>query len=343
MKKLVKNSYFQFLLLALALLLIVPLASLGIIPSSIVVNIATVIIYGIAALGLNILLGFSGLISLGTAGFMGLGAYLSAYFTYQMNLPFEVSLILSILIPTLIGILIGFVSLKIEGLYLAIATLAVAEVFREIFIQFDFFTGGSSGAKAAYPKLFFGLLDLSKQPIVARSVTYCLIVFVLLVILFLSFNLLKGYIGRSFNAMRGSEHAAQAMGINILRYRIIAFAIATAFAALAGVLYVHIIRISYPTTWNMNLSLDMLAIIVIGGFRSLYGTFVGSFVVYGMSEIFLKKIDGISEYAYIIKGVLIILVILFYPGGIMQLFRDIRQKIRQLFKKDKEVIHEPVR
>lgn len=324
-----KNTYLQFFLLCTLLALIPTMVKLGILSTNYIIVFAGVIVYGIAALGLNVLLGYSGLISLGTAGFMGLGAYLSAFFTETLSLPFEVSIILSILIPTLLGILVGMVSLKIEGLYLAIATLAVAEILREIFIQFNAFTGGTSGSKANYPSLFFNTLNLDRQQ------TYILICIILFVVLFLVFNFLKGYLGRALNAMRGSEHAAQAMGINIFRYRLVSFAIATALAATAGVLYVHIIRLSYPASWTMNTSLDILAIIVIGGFRSIYGTFFGSFIVYGMSELFLKKWIAIDGFPYVVKGILIILVVLFYPGGAIRIFSDVKRLFLRIFRKGK--------
>lgn len=334
MRKLKENKILQFVFMGVLLATVPFLAQYDILPRNYVVVFASVIIYGIAALGLNVLLGFSGLISLGTAGFMGLGAYLSAYFTGQMGLPFELSLILSVLIPTLLGLLVGLVSLKIEGLYLAIATLAVSEVFREIFIQFDTFTGGASGAQASYPKLLFGALSLDRES------TYIFITIVMVIVVILAYYLLNGYIGRAFNAMRGSEHAAQAMGISLFRYRLLSFAFATALAALAGVLYVHIIRLSYPSSWTLNTSLDSLAVVVIGGFRSIYGTFIGSFIVYAVSELFLKRIKEIADYAYIIKGVLIIVVIMFYPGGSIQIFNDIKRKVKRLFtRKGREVEH----
>lgn len=330
MKKYLNNPYIQFVLFALALGLIPGLTNIGVLSKNYIIVFAGVIIYGIAALGLNVLLGYSGLISLGTAGFMGLGAYLSAYFTGKMNMPFELSFVLAILIPTFLGILVGLVSLKIDGLYLAIATLAVAEIFREIFIQFDAFTGGASGAQSSYPSLLFGKVQLT------RSGTYYLIVVVLLAVIVLVYNLLKGYVGRSLNAMRGSEHAAAAMGVNIFKYRLVSFALATALAATAGVLYVHIIRVSVPNSWTLNTSLDILAVIVIGGFRSIYGTFFGAFFVYGVSELFLKQISWMAEFAYIIKGVLIILIVMYYPGGSVQMFNKIKIKVKKLFKKVKK-------
>ena len=334
MKKHLHNPYLQFIVFGLALGLIPTLTNIGILPKNYIIVFAGVIIYGIAALGLNVLLGYSGLISLGTAGFMGLGAYISAYLTGQMNVPFEISFVVAILVPTLLGIVVGLVSLKIEGLYLAIATLAVAEVLRAVFIQFDSFTGGASGAQSSYPSLLFGQVQLN------RTGTYYLICVVLVAVLVLVYNLLKGYVGRALNAMRGSEHAAAAMGINIFKYRLVSFALATALAATAGVLYVHVIRLSFPSSWTLNASLDILAVIVIGGFRSIYGTFFGAFFVYGVSELFLKQIPWMADFAYIIKGVLIILVVMYYPGGSVQMFNQIKSRFKKIFKKKEVTVHE---
>lgn len=334
MKKHLHNPYLQFIVFGLALGLIPALTNIGVLPKNYIIVFAGVIIYGIAALGLNVLLGYSGLISLGTAGFMGLGAYISAYLTGKMNVPFEISFVVAILVPTLLGIIVGLVSLKIEGLYLAIATLAVAEVLRAVFIQFDSFTGGASGAQSSYPSLLFGKVQLD------RSGTYYLIVLVLVAVLVLVYNLLKGYVGRALNAMRGSEHAAAAMGINIFKYRLVSFALATALAATAGVLYVHVIRLSFPSSWTLNASLDILAVIVIGGFRSIYGTFFGAFFVYGVSELFLKQIPWMADFAYIIKGVLIILVVMYYPGGSVQMFNQIKSRFKKIFKKKEVAVHE---
>ncbi len=137
--------------------------------------------------------------------------------------------------------------------------------------------------------------------------------------------------------MRGSEAAAQAMGVNLLKYRLMAFGIATLYAALGGVLYVHFIRFAYPSGWNVNLSLQILAVVVIGGMRTIIGPVIGSFIVFGVPELILKQlpiIGNIDGLAYIFTGVLIIVVILFYPNGLIYIGHD----IKKLFKKEK--IHE---
>jgi branched-chain amino acid transport system permease protein len=324
--KMTFKPWMGFVIFGLLLALIPSLAQYTtFVRSATIVTIGGTLIFAIAALGLNILLGYSGLISLGTAGFMGLAAYLSAYFTVNMGLPFEVSLILSVLIPTMIGVLVGLISLKIEGMYLAIATLAVSEILRKSFEEFQFITNGFSGKSASFPRLL-GMLQLD------RAQTYYLIVFILIIVMLLTYNMMNGQVGRAFNAMRGSESAASAMGVYSLKYRLIAFALATIFASLAGILYVHFIRFSYPTTWNLKLSLDFLAMIVIGGLRSIYGTVLGAFIVFAIPDLFLKQIPFFNQISYVLNGVLIIVVIMFYPNGLINLGYDVKRWALKLRK-----------
>jgi branched-chain amino acid transport system permease protein len=325
-----KNPHIQFVLFGLVLATLPILAAnFSFIRSGYIISIGGTMIYAIAALGLNILLGYSGLISLGTAGFMGLASYISAYLTVDLGLPFEVAVLAAILIPTIIGIIVGLISLKIEGLYLAIATLAVSEILRKTFEEFDYFTNGFSGKAASFPKLL-GFYQLD------RTTMYYLIVVVLVIVMLLTYNLVNGQIGRAFNAMRGSEPAASAMGVYLLKYRLIAFAVSTIFAAVAGVLYVHFIRYSYPSIWTLKLSLDFLAMIVIGGLRSIYGTVLGAFVVFAVPDIFLKQIPFFNQLSYSLNGVLIIVVIMFYPNGLIHIFRSSKQQLIRLVERIKK-------
>jgi branched-chain amino acid transport system permease protein len=321
-----KNPHIQFVIFGIALSFVPALASMGVLKASTITIIGGTLIYAIAALGFNILLGYSGLITLGTAGFMGLAAYISAYVTMNMKLPFEVALILAIAIPTLIGVLVGLVSLKIEGIYLAIATLCVSEILRKTFEELGSFTNGFSGKQASYPELL-GFLKLN------RTTTYYFIVLVLIIIMLLTYNMMNGQLGRALNAMRGSEAASQAMGVNLLKYRLVAFALATIYASVAGVLYVHFIRFSYPSTWSLKLSLDFMAMVVIGGLRSIYGTVLGAFIVFAVPDLFLKEIPHFSQLSYVFNGVLIILVIMFYPNGLIYVGRDVKKFINKLKKR----------
>jgi len=233
-------------------------------------------------------------------------------------------LIISVTIPLFIGLIIGLISLRIEGYYLAIATLGVAEIFRQVFVELDFFTGGFSGKNAGYPDL--GIFTLDKMW------TYILIAVCLIAIMIITHNIVYSRSGRALLTMRGSEPAAQAMGINLLKYRLMAFGIATLYAALGGVLYVHFIRFAYPSGWNVNLSLQILAVIVIGGMRTITGPVLGAIVVFGVPELILKQlpiIGNVDGLAYIFTGILIIVVILFYPNGLIYIGND----IKKLFKR----------
>jgi len=319
-----KKTYTKYILIGLAFIIAPFLQQLGVISSSSIIVLGTVMFYSIVSIGLNVLLGYSGLISLGTAGFMGMGAYISAYLTQDLGLPFILSLIISVTIPLFIGLIIGLISLRIEGYYLAIATLGVAEIFRQVFVELDFFTGGFSGKNAGYPDL--GVFTLDKMW------TYILIAVCLIAIMIITHNIVYSRSGRALLTMRGSEPAAQAMGINLLKYRLMAFGIATLYAALGGVLYVHFIRFAYPSGWNVNLSLQILAVIVIGGMRTITGPVLGAIVVFGVPELILKQlpiIGNVDGLAYIFTGILIIVVILFYPNGLIYIGND----IKKLFKR----------
>lgn len=331
--KVYRSPYSRYVFFGLVICMLPLLAKAGIMPTSFLTLLGSVMIYSIVALGLNMLLGYSGMISLGTAGFMGLGAYVAGYFTSQLNAPFVVAMAIAIFAAALIGVLVGFVSLRVAGIYLAIATLCVSEILRKTFEELDTFTGGFSGMSAKYPNLF-GVWQLN------REWTFVLMAVILVLVMILTHNLVNGQLGRAMHAMRGSEVAAQAMGINLLKYRLIVFAIAAAYAALAGVLYIHFVKFSYPSLWVMMLSLNILAAVVIGGLRSIYGTVIGAFIVFAIPDLVLKKIPVIGDIEglpYIFSGVLIILVIMFYPNGVVGLRYDIvrfaKWVYRKLFKK----------
>lgn len=321
-----RNPYFRYILFGVFLTLFPIAASIGLIPSSFTTLMGSVLIYSVVGLGLNLLLGYSGLISLGTAGFMGLGAYVAGYLSTKMNIHFILALIVALFIAALIGVLVGFVSLRVAGVYLAIATLCVSEILRKTYEELEWLTNGFSGLNGTYPIIFGVKLD--------RSSTYILVTIVLVLVMMLTHNLVNGQLGRALHAMRGSEVAAQAMGVNLLKYRLIIFAIASAYAALGGVLYIHFIRFSAPGTWIMMLSLNVLGAVVIGGLRSIYGTVFGAFIIFAVPDMVLKPLFGeIDGLAYVFTGVLIILVIMFYPAGVKGLREDGLRLFRFLYKK----------
>lgn len=316
-------SYVKILIIGAIFFSVPTLQEMGILEYATVTVIGTVLYYSVAAIGLNVLLGYSGLVSLGTAGFMGLGAYLSGYFVEDN---FVLGIVVAIAIPAILGLIVGLISLRLEGYYLAIATLGIAEILKTMFTEFDKYTGGFSGMNIGYPEFFN---SFGTNP---RNVAYWIAVILLVVLLIITHNFIHSSTGRAMLAMKGSSAAAQAMGVNLLKYKLTAFIIATMYAALAGILYMFIIRSSYPNTWGLNLSLQLLAVVVIGGVRTITGPIFGSIIVFGIPELVFKQIPVISEIngiSFIFTGILIIIIILFYPNGLLYLGTDIKRLIKR--------------
>jgi len=326
-----RNHHLRFVVFGLLLATMPYMSNWGIIRVSMLTTVASILIYAIAALGLNLLLGYSGLVSLGTAGFMGLGAYLGGFVLNDLSASIWVAILVAVAVPTLLGILVGLVSLRIAGIYLAIATVCVSEILLKTFAELESFTGGMRGLTIRYPVVFGVQMN--------RELMFMVVVVALVLMMMLTYNLVNGQFGRAMHAMRGSESAAQAMGINLLKYRLIVFALSTAYAGLAGVMYVLFIRASYPTTWDIMLSLNLVAIIIIGGLRSIYGTVIGAFVVFGMSDLVLKRLPIIGDMTgvpYVVTGILIVVMILFYPSGIRHIPQDIKRLASKIIKRGKK-------
>lgn len=318
--RLIKNKYLQYLLVGVLFML--PAVIPGV-PTATVTLMASMVYTAIAGLGINVLLGYSGQISLGHAAFMGLSAYMSAYLTKQLHVPFLLALLAAVLAPLLIGLVLGAIAVRLEGLYLAIATLGFGEILRQLFIEMDWFTGGFSGAAAAYPKIFG--VQFTKNG------TYAFMVALLVVLMMLVYNMVHSSTGRAMIAMKSSQSAAQAMGVNLFKYKLISFAISSVFAGLAGVCYVHFFRRADPTVWTMVLSLNLIALTVIGGAATVGGAVVGAVIMQGLPE-FLKEVPVIGEIAgvpLLLVGFLMVGILMFYPRGLINVPRSIGELIQK--------------
>jgi len=331
-----KNArpYSDYIVFGLILALAPLLVSIGVLPFAYLTIIGMVIIYSIVTLGLNLLMGYSGLVSLGTAGFMGVGAYMTAFFTQDIGMGFLPSVVLTVIVTSLMGIIVGLVSLRVQGFFLAMATLAIAEILRTVFIEFRSFTGSFVGRRAGFPTILGFTLD--------RDQTFILLVVFLVLAMFITRSLATSATGRALSAMStvsGSEPAASAMGINIFKYKLIAFAVSTGFAGLGGALYMHFIRFTFPNTWMFTLSLMFVAAVVIGGARSVAGTIVGAFVVFGAPDLILANlpvIGDINGMPFVFTGVMIIVVVLYYPAGLVYVWQDIKKFVRKRRERSKD-------
>lgn len=286
--------------------------------------IGTLMINTIIVMGFYILLGHAGLASLGTAGFVGMGAYLTGYFVDVLGIPTEITLIIVVIIAIILGLLIGFISLRIEGMYLAIVTLGLSEAFVAAANTENPITNGVNGLGIGIAKLL-GFITLSRE-----TMFYVIVVFFVL-FLIITVNISKSPTGRALLTMKNSESAAQSMGVSLLRYRLLAFVIATIYSMVAGFLYILYMRFSTPTSWSLALSLNILAAVVIGGTKSIWGILSGSFLIFGLNDIVLQNIELFRQnpsITIVFNGLLMILIVMFYPGGISQFYIQMGIKYR---------------
>jgi branched-chain amino acid transport system ATP-binding protein len=332
-KKITSHPFFGFVIFGLVMILVQLLQRAGLIPYSFAKALGQTAIYAIAALGYSFLLGYAGLASLGTAGFMGLGAYLTGFLlnTYT-NLPLLLVLAAVVAVAVALGIAVGFISLRIEGLFLAIVTLGLAEVMGQLFLNAAW-TGGPNGMRTGYIRLLPNILNIRTN----ISMLYYIVTVALVVLMMLTSNLISSPTGRAMLAMKNSTSAAQAMGISLLKYRLFAFILATAFAQVAGALHMIYGQYTDPIQWGLMFSLNVLAACLVGGAKSIWGVLFGTLIIFGLTPLIFQDISFLRNNSWImsvISGVLIIVVIMFYPGGIAQLINTLifKSKMKKVAK-----------
>ncbi|NIA10918.1 MAG: branched-chain amino acid ABC transporter permease [Nitrospiraceae bacterium] len=272
-------------------------------------------IMAISALGLNIILGYSGQISLGHAAFMAIGAYSSAILTMQFHVPFIIALTIGTLIAAFVGILVGFPSLRLSGFYLAIVTMALGEAVVSIFKNWKL-AGGNFGIRNIPPPSILGIVfssEISK---------YYLVLFFLLLSIYISNNLVKSGTGRAMRGLRDSEIAAQSVGINIAKYKIIAFGLGSALGGISGALYAHTVTYIHPTAFGIGLSIELLSIVILGGVGTIVGPIIGS-LFWVILPLLVGNIQTLSS---VVFGVALIVVVLLYPRGLVGIFDAILSK-----------------
>ena len=290
----------------------------------------------IGAIGLNILVGYTGLVSIGHGAFMSVGAYTAANFANRLGSPWPVNLLAGGLMAALIGAIVGIPSLRIKGLYLAIATLAGQLIIEWTINHVTFISGGvQASIEVARPRL--GPLVLDTQ----RHLYYFLLVFVVLAIVG-CMNLMRTRIGRAFIAIRDQDIAAEIIGVNIFRYKLTAFAISSFYAGVTGVLYTYFLGIANYEQFQIGVSIDYLAMIIIGGLGSVLGSIFGATFVtllpivirYAMEAfggIFFSEqtaLNLVANLRLMLFGALIIFFLIVEPEGLNRLWRNIRSYFR---------------
>ncbi len=293
--------------LGIILLLILP-RLLGTYLSEVANNVG---IYVLMGLGLNIVVGFAGLLDLGYVAFFAIGAYTMGVLTSTtelgMGMSFWAAVPFAVLIAVLAGVILGIPVLRMRGDYLAIVTLGFGEIIRILALS-DLLKPVIGGAQGILkiPKPQIGSLALVKPELLFYVVLAgCLLA------VFVSWRLRESRLGRQWMAMREDEDVAEAVGINLVRTKLLAFAIGAAFSGLSGAIFASKLTSIFPHSFNLLVSINVLCLIIVGGMGSLPGVVVGSLVLVGLPELLRE----FAEYRLLMYGVLLIVMMLARPEG----------------------------
>jgi branched-chain amino acid transport system permease protein len=226
-----------------------------------------------------------------------------------------VTLLLAGMLSGIIGFLLGIPILRLKGFYIAMATLAFGVVVSEVILQWSSVTGGDDGFSVPTAKIAGFAFDSDFK-------LYYLIVSVTIILTILAKNLVKGYIGRAFIALRESEIAAQTIGIDLAKYKTIAFAISAFYTGVAGGLFAFLITFLSPDAFTIELSIDFIAMIVIGGMGSILGSIIGAVILTGMQQVLASLLD----LQILIFGISLIVFMIFMPRGISGMLYGLRDR-----------------
>nr|WP_320147254.1 branched-chain amino acid ABC transporter permease [uncultured Anaeromusa sp.] len=248
----------------------------------------------ILASSLNLINGFTGQFSIGHAGFMAVGAYASAVLSVKFELPFLLAILGGAAGAGLLGFLIGLPTLRLKGDYLAIATLGLGEIIRICILNIQY-VGGASG--------FMGI---------PRYTNFAWVFALTVVTLFIIKNLINSTHGRACIAIRENEIAAESMGVDTTRYKVIAFTIGAFFAGVAGALFSHYFYIAHPASFTFMKSFDILTIVVLGGLGSLTGSVTAAVLLTFVSA----ALAGYPEWRMVIYSLMLIILMIYRPQGL---------------------------
>ena len=265
-----------------------------------------VVVNAIVAIGLNLLSGYTNQLSFGHAGFFAVGAYVAAVLTLRApGVPVVATLVLAGLATALVGLALGIPCLRLEGLYLAMATLAFGFVVVEAILNLDWLTRGNDGV--AVPTAHLGPLALASD-----AAKYYLVLGVGALMVAAAVNITRTRTGRALLAIRESEIAAQASGVHLAAYRTLAFAVSAFYTGVAGGLFAFVVGFISPDAFDVFLSVDFVAMIIIGGLGSIPGSVVGAAVI----TLLYDWLAAFQNYRPLLFGLILIGCMLFMPGGI---------------------------
>ena len=291
-------------------------------------------IMAIAAIGLNILIGYTGLISLGHGAFFGVGAYAGAILATRLGLPFYVCIPAAGIITALVGMVFGIPSGRLKGLYLTIATLAGQFIIEYVLVQWDWLTKGTMGITLPSPELF-GLK-------IAGDKAFFFVIFISLIAMtWFAVNIMRSKYGRAFIAIRDNDRAAEGMGIPIFKYKLLAFAVSSFYAGFAGALWAYYMVSITTEPFNLGLSVEFIAMVIIGGMGNIPGAIFGATFITVLNEVLRFATGVLMNVSFVtnmglnmaplrefVFGLAIVLFILIEPKGLAELWRIVRSNFR---------------
>lgn len=275
-------------------------------------------IYSIITMALCLLTGYAGQISLGHASFFGLGAYISGIITTRYGLNPWLCLLIGVAVSALVALIIGAPSLKLRGHYLAMATLAFCIIITIILNESIAYTGGPDGLA------FIPGISIMGYPIDSVAKYYFLVWGVVLLALLLSLNIIRSRVGRALRSIHGSELAANAMGVNVSKYKIYVFVFSAVLASIAGSLYTHYLNFINPASFDLFVSIKLLIMIILGGMHSLWGAIVGATLITFLSYEWLHYFEDAEVMIY---GIIVLVIVIFLPGGLV----SVPEKVRSIW------------
>lgn len=278
--------------------------------------------YFILCVGLNFITGLTGQPMMGMAGVFALGSYTMAILTTKFGWSPWATLPALLLMGLLVGLLLGYPSLRIEGVYLSLTTIAFSEIVRILITNATGLTGGGTGIKNIPNFSFFGM-ELNT----AKSKLIMLVVFAAMITL-IATRIIHSRWGRNFIAIRDNIEAVPSCGISVTSVKLIAFILATMIGSLAGGLYAGLYNYINPTTYNQTLSVNFVSMLVIGGMGSIWGCLVGSAVVVYLPEL-LRFTGNYYDFVY---AFIVLAFIVLMPGGLVSMFKKGKMKSADLVK-----------
>ncbi|WHY79410.1 branched-chain amino acid ABC transporter permease [Neobacillus sp. WH10] len=333
LKKVYHNSFIGLIILPI-LIAVLPV----VIPSSYILTVFIMVgIYALVCNGMTMLIGYAGQISLGHAAFYGIGAYSSAIISTTYGLSPWFGMIVGMIIAGIIAIIVGIPTFKLKGHYLALATLGFGIIVFTLFKEFRELTGGSNG--------FFGIPSINLFGFEFNSdlrYFYLVWVFVFIGIIF-SRNIIHSRIGRALRSIEGSEIASDAVGVNIMKYKLQVFVLSAMFASLAGSLLAHYVSFINPDLFGAMTSIYFLIMVIIGGSKSIWGSVIGAATYVLLGEL-LKHFMPIllpnkgGEFEIVFFGILLVVTLIYMPNGLSPQL----EKIFSKFQKKKVTIEAPL-